>query len=164
MAIETLAQEWHCEPMTHRFSSPYFAAMLALIVLLPVTARAEILQVVTLSGASHVFDVTLADTPQKQARGLMFVENLPPQNGMVFPMDPPRQASFWMRNTLIPLDMIFIKPGGTIAQIVTRRDTQSDRPTTSLEKVSGVLEINAGEAARLGIGIGDQIIMSGVTF
>lgn len=131
---------------------------------LPMTARADMLQIVTLSGAAHLFEVTLADTPEEQARGLMFVAHLPPQNGMVFPMQPPRVARFWMRNTLIPLDMIFIKPGGTIAQIVTRLDTQSDTSTTSLEKVSGVLELNAGEAARLKIGIGDKIIMPGVVF
>lgn len=131
---------------------------------LPAAARAEILQIVTLTGEAHLFQVTLADTPEKQAQGLMYVENLPPQNGMLFPMQPPRVAQFWMRNTLIPLDMIFIKPGGTIAQIVTRRDTQSDTPTRSLDKVSGVLELNAGEAARLRIGIGDRVIMPGVAF
>ena len=137
---------------------------MAMALLLPMTARAEILQIVTLGGTAHLFQVTLADTPEKQARGLMHVKNLPPQNGMVFPMQPPRVARFWMRNTLIPLDMIFIKPGGTIAQIVTRLDTQSDTPTTSLEEVSGVLELNAGEAARLKIGIGDKVIMPGVVF
>ena len=101
---------------------------MAMVLLLPMTARAEILQIVTLGGTAHLFQVTLADTPEKQARGLMHVKNLPPQNGMVFPMQPPRVARFWMRNTLIPLDMIFIKPGGTIGQIVTRLDTQSDTP------------------------------------
>ena len=164
MAIETVGQEWHSDIMNRRFLTHFSAVFIAFLMCLPLAARAEILQIVTLGGGSHLFEITLADTPEKQKRGLMFVESLPPQNGMLFPMQPPRVARFWMRNTLIPLDMIFIKPGGTIAQIVTRRDTQSDAHTTSLEEVSGVLELNAGEAARLKIGIGDTVIMPGVTF
>lgn len=108
--------------------------------------------------------VQLADTPEKQARGLMYVEHMPPRQGMLFPMQPPRQARFWMRNTLIPLDLIFILPGGMIGQIVTRSDTQSDRITQSVDKVSAVLELNAGEAAQLNIGIGDRVQMNGVRF
>jgi uncharacterized membrane protein (UPF0127 family) len=127
-------------------------------------ARAEMAQIITLDGRSHLFQVTLADTPEEQARGLMHVTHLPLQNGMLFPMSPPRKARFWMRNTMIPLDMIFIRPGGEIAQITTRRDTQSDAQSVSIEPVSAVLELNAGEAARLKIGIGDRLIMAGQKF
>ncbi|MGB1464117.1 MAG: DUF192 domain-containing protein, partial [Parvibaculales bacterium] len=67
-------------------------------------------------------------------------------------------------NTLVPLDMIFILPGGMIGEIVTRLDTQSDAPTRSRQKVSAVLEINAGEAQRLKISIGDLVRMDGVNF
>lgn len=162
MAIEAAGQEWHSGRMTARFSLFFMALLLVSALTNP--ARAEILQIITLSGAAHAFQVTLADTPEEQKRGLMFVEKLPPQNGMLFPIKPPRQARFWMRNTLIPLDMIFIKPGGIIGQIVTRRDTQSDARTVSVDAVSGVLELNAGEAARLRIGIGDRVVMRGVTF
>lgn len=162
MAIEAAGQEWHSGRMTARFSLFFLALLLVSTLTNP--ARAEILQIITLSGAAHAFQVTLADTPEEQKRGLMFVEKLPPQNGMLFPIEPPRQARFWMRNTLIPLDMIFIKPGGIIDQIVTRRDTQSDARTVSVDAVSGVLELNAGEAARLRIGIGDRVVMRGVTF
>ena len=150
--------------MKFRFLPFLCAALVTLVMLLPVGARADMLQIVTLDGRSHVFEVTRAETPEQQARGLMFVKSLAPQNGMLFPMQPPRTARFWMRNTLIPLDMVFIKPGGTISQIVTRRDTQSDASTVSREKVSAVLELNAGEAARLKIGIGDKVIMPGVIF
>lgn len=162
MGIEAAGQEWHSGRMTARFSLFFLALLLVSTLTNP--ARAEILQIITLSGAAHAFQVTLADTPEEQKRGLMFVEKLPPQNGMLFPIEPPRQARFWMRNTLIPLDMIFIKPGGIIDQIVTRRDTQSDARTVSVDAVSGVLELNAGEAARLRIGIGDRVVMRGVTF
>lgn len=122
------------------------------------------LTVATLDGRQLVFEVKLADTPEKQRQGLMHVADMSPRHGMVFPMQPPRQARFWMRNTLIPLDMIFILPGGMVGQIVTRRDTQSDTPTVSLQPVSAVLEINAGEAQALQIGVGDMVRMDGVAF
>lgn len=135
------------------------------LILFPLTTQAaQQLEVVTLDGRVMALEVELADTPQEQARGLMFVKHMPPRTGMIFPMQPPRQAQFWMRNTLIPLDMIFILPGGTIGQIVTRRDTSSDRVTRSIDKVSAVLELNAGEAAALNIGIGDTVRMAGVRF
>lgn len=125
---------------------------------------AETLTVSTLDGREVAFDVVLADTAEKQQRGLMFVKSMAPKHGMLFPKSPPRQAHFWMRNTLIPLDMVFILPGGMIGQIVTRRDTQSDKRTSSLQAVSAVLELNAGEAQALKIGVGDIVSMDGVKF
>ena len=125
---------------------------------------AQTLYVSTLDGRTIALSVDVADTPEKQARGLMHVTQMPSKSGMVFPMRPPRQAQFWMRNTLIPLDMIFILPGGTIGQIETRRDIKSAKTTRSLGPVSGVLEINAGEAEKLNIGIGDRVRMNGVSF
>lgn len=147
--------------MTKRF---LFAAMMALVLFPLTTQAAQQLEVAALDGRVVALEVELADTPQEQARGLMFVEQMPPRTGMIFPIQPPRQAKFWMRNTLIPLDMIFILPGGTIGQIVTRLDTSSDRVTRSIDKVSAVLELNAGEAAALNIGIGDTVRMAGVRF
>lgn len=138
--------------------------MMALVLFPLTTQAAQQLEVATLDGRVVALEVELADTPQEQARGLMFVEQMPPRTGMIFPIQPPRQAKFWMRNTLIPLDMIFILPGGTIGQIVTRLDTSSDRVTRSIDKVSAVLELNAGEAAALNIGIGDTVRMAGVRF
>lgn len=141
------------------------ALFITAIWLAPFGAQAaQQLDVMTLDGRRITLTVELADTPEKQARGLMHVTHMPPKTGMVFPMRPPRQASFWMRNTMIPLDMIFILPGGTIGLIVTRLDTQSDKGTSSPGKVSGVLELNAGEAAKLNIGIGDRVRMNGVLF
>lgn len=151
--------------MTRRFP---FAAMMALMTAVMLfastTQAAQQLEVATLDGRLVALEVELADTPQEQARGLMFVKHMKPRTGMIFPMQPPRQAQFWMRNTLIPLDLIFILPGGTIGQIVTRLDTSSDRVTRSIDKVSAVLELNAGEAAALNIGIGDTVRMAGVRF
>ena len=140
-------------------------ALMTAVMLFPLTTQAaQQLEVATLDGRLVALEVELADTPQEQARGLMFVKHMKPRTGMIFPMQPPRQAQFWMRNTLIPLDLIFILPGGTIGQIVTRLDTSSDRVTRSIDKVSAVLELNAGEAAALNIGIGDTVRMAGVRF
>ena len=147
--------EWHCAVMLKRFLLLFFLAL---------PAAAAPLSVATLDGRELVFDVAVADTSEEQKRGLMFVQEMKPQHGMVFPLQPPRIARFWMRNTLLPLDMIFILPGGMIGQIVTRTDTQSDKPTRSHQKVSAVLEINAGEAQRLKIGVGDLVRMEGVNF
>ena len=131
---------------------------------LTAAAGAATLTISTLDGRDIAFEVVVADTAERQSQGLMFVKSMPPQHGMVFMKSPPRIAQFWMRNTLIPLDMIFILPGGMVGQIVTRSDTQSDRRTTSMQKVSAVVEINAGEAQRLKIGIGDIVHMDGVQF
>ena len=117
-----------------------------------------------MDGREITLDVIVADTAEKQRIGLMFVPSMSAKSGMIFPMQPPRQARFWMRNTMIALDMIFILPGGLIGQIVTRSDTQSDEVTTSLQPVSAVLEINAGEARALGIAVGDIVRMDGVDF
>jgi uncharacterized membrane protein (UPF0127 family) len=65
----------------------------------------------------HQFSVDVAATPEQQERGLMFVKSLAPDRGMIFPYDPPQQIAFWMKNTLIPLDIIFIRADGTIAKI-----------------------------------------------
>ncbi len=115
------------------------------------------LEVITRDAKTHIFDVRVAMTPAQQRQGLMSITRMPPMGGMVFPMQPPRVARFWMRNTLLPLDMIFIAPGGIIVKIATRRDTESDAVTSSDRPVSAVLEIAAGEAARLGIGVGDMV-------
>ena len=129
----------------------------------PVQA-ATVLHIETLSGTTHKFRVTVAKTPAAQAQGLMHVSEMAPRSGMLFPLQPPRRARFWMRNTLIPLDMIFILPGGRIEQVVTRWDTKSDVSTSSFGRVSAVLELNAGEAKALDIGIGDRVTINGVSF
>ena len=79
--------------------------------------------------------------------GSCMCPHLAPDTGMLFVFDPPRKVGFWMRNTRIPLDMIFIGEDGRIASIVTRHDINSDRLTTSRKPVAAVLEIAAGRAA-----------------
>ncbi len=105
-------------------------------------------------GARHAFAVARVTDRAGQAKGLMQVPSLAPDTGMLFVFDPPRKVGFWMRNTRIPLDMIFIGADGRIAEITTRHDTNSDRLTTSKEAVAAVLEIAAGRAAELGVKAG----------
>jgi uncharacterized protein len=114
------------------------------------------LSIKTESG-THVFRVEVARTPEEQARGLMFREKLAPDEGMIFPMKPPRFASFWMKNTLIPLDMIFIRADGTISSIEAQTVPHSLTPVASLEPVAAVLEIAGGRAAELGIEAEDKV-------
>ena len=115
----------------------------------PLTIRSE-------SGA-HRFTVEVAHTPEEQANGLMHRQSLAADRGMLFPYEPPQSASFWMKNTLIPLDMIFIRPDGTIARIAANTVPLSLDPVPSLEPVSAVLEIAGGRAAELGIREGDRV-------
>ena len=109
------------------------------------------------SGKTHRFIVELAHTGEQQAQGLMFRKTLEPDRGMVFPRDPPGDASFWMKNTLIPLDIIFIRPDGTIARIAENTVPMSLDPIPSLEPVGAILEIAGGRSAELGIKAGDRV-------
>ena len=115
-------------------------------------AGLEIIPLEIRSGAKvHRFQVEVARTPEEQAQGLMFRESLGPNRGMVFPFDPPRPASFWMKNTLIPLDMLFVRADGTIARIAANTVPHSLDPEGVREPVAAVLEIPGGRAAELGI-------------
>lgn len=112
---------------------------------------------VTVDGKAHAFRVEVARSAAEQARGLMFRTEMGPEEGMIFPMEPPRLASFWMRNTVIPLDIIYIGEDGRILNIVAGAEPYSETPLPSAGPVKGVLELNAGRAAQLGIGPGDRV-------
>lgn len=108
-------------------------------------------------GKTHSFRVELARTPQEQAKGLMFRTAMGPDEGMVFPFDPPRGASFWMRNTVIPLDLIFVAPDGRISNIAANAVPYDETPLYSNGEAKAVLELNGGRAAELGIEPGDRV-------
>jgi uncharacterized membrane protein (UPF0127 family) len=112
------------------------------------------------SNGEHRFTVEVAKTPEEQAQGLMFRNTVPPDRGMIFPYDPPVQVSFWMKNTLVPLDMIFIGPDGKIGRIAANTVPMSLDPVPSIDPVSAVLEIAGGRAAELGIKEGDKVSWS----
>ena len=105
----------------------------------------------------HVFKVWLADTPQRQAQGLMFVRSLPQARGMLFVHDAPRPISMWMKNTYIPLDMVFIDAHGRIQQIVEQTRPHSLDLIRSTQPALAVLEIAGGEAQRLGLHPGQRV-------
>jgi uncharacterized membrane protein (UPF0127 family) len=109
------------------------------------------------SGKTHRFTVEVARTRQDQQVGLMNRQSLAPDRGMIFPYDPPQPAVFWMKNTLIPLDMIFIRADGRIARIAADTVPLSLDPVPSGEPVAAVLEIAGGRSAELGIRPGDTV-------
>lgn len=108
-------------------------------------------------GGSHHFTVEVARTPAEQEKGLMFRRSLAPDRGMVFPFAQPEQATFWMENTLIPLDLIFIRADGSIANIAANARPLDKSLIPSTGMVTAVLEISGGRAAQLGIQAGDRV-------
>ena len=119
------------------------------------------LQQVTLdirSGAkTHRFIVEVARSLQEQETGLMNRRTLSPDRGMIFPYDPPQPVAFWMKNTLIPLDMIFVRADGSIARIAANAVPLSLEPVPAAEPIAAVLEIAGGRSAELGIHSGDRV-------
>ena len=97
------------------------------------------------------FRVAVADDPQERAQGLMFVEAMPLMEGMLFVYERPQAASFWMRNTLIPLDMLFAEADGTITRIHENAEPLNETPIPGGDAVQYVLEINGGLARQIGI-------------
>jgi uncharacterized protein len=115
------------------------------------------LTIVTASGP-HRFDVEVAATPEQMERGLMFRQELASDAGMLFDFKQPTMATMWMRNTLIPLDMLFVDATGRIVGIHERAVPRSDAIIAAPSPVRGVIELNGGTAARLGITPGDRVI------
>ncbi|WP_411339720.1 DUF192 domain-containing protein [Sphingopyxis sp. J-6] len=99
----------------------------------------------------HKFNVEVARTAEEQQQGLMFRTSLPAGGGMLFPFEKPRIASFWMKNTLIPLDMIFVRADGSIDRIAENTIPESLEPVASGGEVAAVLELAGGTAAELGL-------------
>ncbi len=103
------------------------------------------------------FRVELARTPAEQARGLMHRESMAAMAGMLFVYPDEREVSFWMRNTLIPLDMIFVDAEGVVVGVHAEAVPLDETPIPSGEPTLAVLEVNGGMAARLGIDVGDEL-------
>ena len=97
------------------------------------------------------FSVEVVDTPAERARGLMFREDMGRSAGMLFVYEAPQAAVFWMENTLIPLDMIFVRADGSIDRIAENTIPESLEPVVSGGDVAAVLELAGGTAAKLGI-------------
>ena len=106
---------------------------------------------------SAVFTVEVADTPQARARGLMHRKALPRGAGMLFVYDRPQRVAFWMKNTLIPLDIIFADAGGTVRHVHHMARPHDETPIPGRGPVRLVLEINGGLARAMGIAPGTQM-------
>ncbi|MDT3377535.1 DUF192 domain-containing protein [Labrys neptuniae] len=109
------------------------------------------------TGGQRDFQVEVMRTEDEQRRGMMFRRSLEPDKGMLFPFTAERIASFWMENTYVSLDMIFIRGDGTIQRIEKRAEPLSTRTIMSGAPVLAVLEVVAGTADKLGIKPGDKV-------
>jgi uncharacterized membrane protein (UPF0127 family) len=109
----------------------------------------------------HTFRVEVAADPASQERGLMYRKQMPPDAGMIFDFHQPRMEYFWMKNTVLPLDMVFIRANGTISSIAPNAVPFSTTTIPSIEPVRAVLELNGGRAAQLGIEP-DQVVHNAI--
>ena len=155
----------HDSLLPHRAVSAALFAFLATIVVgfwhvAPLQADAELeqLTIVTASGAKPLsFNIEVARSPRQKAIGLMYRRNLAAGRGMLFPYEKEQEVSMWMKNTYIPLDMLFIKANGQIHRIEAMTEPFSERVIKSQGPVLAVLEIAGGQAQRLGIAPGDKV-------
>lgn len=109
------------------------------------------------AGGRHRFRVEIAETPAQQARGLMFRAEVAPGAGMLFDYGEPRPVTMWMKNTLVPLDMLFIDADGAVVRIERWTAPLSLDPISSGAPVAAVLELRGGAADRLGLAAGDRV-------
>ena len=122
----------------------------------PAAQQLQQLEIASKNGV-HIFGVEMAVTPEEQARGLMFRRELPEKQGMLFDFGREQPTSFWMKNTYIPLDMIFIRADGRILRVAENTVPHSEELVSSGGPVRAVLEVIAGTAKKLGIAPGDRV-------
>jgi len=118
--------------------------------------RLEPLEIVTGKGVAR-FQVEIAATEAEQRKGLMFRKSLAPDRGMLFTYRKPQRAAFWMKNTLIPLDILYIGADGKILSMVRNARPHDETPLPSGGPILGVLEIAGGRAGQLGVLPGDRV-------
>ncbi|MEL6324252.1 MAG: DUF192 domain-containing protein [Pseudomonadota bacterium] len=135
-----------------------FFILISAAVLWSAAAIAQLSELVIEDGEQrHVFQVELADEPEEISRGLMERTDLPRDHGMIFDFGEPREANMWMRNTPLPLDMLFIAADGRIMAIAKNTRPYSERIINPGIPVKSVLELNAGVSDELGISPGDTV-------
>ena len=116
------------------------------------------LEIINDAGDSLRFDIYLAESPEQQRRGLMFFRSMPDTTGMLFVYEADDFHSMWMKNTFIPLDMIFARSDGSVSSVISNTTPLTLNSNQSREPVSYVLELNAGIARRMGIGQASRLI------
>ena len=137
-----------CSPQAPAQNAPVEEGAQTGLAMVPLTIRS--------ASGEHRFTVEVAATPEQQERGMMFRRSVAGDRGMLFPYAPAQDVAFWMKNTLVPLDIIYIRTDGTIARI-TQAKPLDLTPLPSGEPVATVLEIRGGRAAELGIREGDAV-------
>ena len=153
----------------------FFAALLALLMLAVVPAGAvaaaqvssdgqptlpSIPLTLVTSGGKFKYTVELARTAEQQSAGLMFRKAMARNRGMLFPFNPPRPVAFWMENTVLSLDLIFLNADGTVGKIAPNAKPFSRDMINRYEPTAAVLELVAGEAARIGLRPGDRAVFA----
>ncbi len=137
------------------------AVVLAMVFCLGGAAAQEIFEkselVIVTSAGPKTFQIEIAKSPRQQAQGLMFRRTMAADAGMLFPYASPQRMAFWMKNTYIPLDLLFIAADGRIESIQQRAVPHSLEPIRSRGKVLAVLELNGGTVSRLNIKPGDRV-------
>ena len=132
-------------------------AFLALAALSATAVRAEPVCLDLAGGAAHRYEAEVAATPEARAQGLMFRRTLAPRAGMLFDFERDAIVTMWMKNTFIPLDMVFADRGGVVRRIVRNARPRSLDTISSRIPVRAVLELNGGEAERIGLAAGDRL-------
>lgn len=123
----------------------------------PQHLKLETLDIVTSRGPVR-FKVQVADTPATRDKGFMFRMSLPPDEGMLFDFKRPQRVAFWMKNTFIPLDLIFIGADGRVVSIARNAQPHDETPIPGNGMILGVLEIPGGRAAQIGVLPGDRVL------
>jgi hypothetical protein len=143
----------------HRVALLFVVVALMTLPVAPLCAKMRVdrLWLLTGTGQETPVDIEIALAPQEKALGLMFRTELPDGRGMLFPYEEPREVTMWMRNTYIPLDMVFIRADGVVHRIESRAEPLSDRTISSHGPVAAVLELPGGAAERLGLKPGDRV-------
>lgn len=152
--LALLAWAGACAALAQTASEPPAAVLAGL-------PRSEV-QVETANGG-HVFQVWVADNDRSRQQGLMYIKELPADRGMLFLFERPQLASFWMKNTFVSLDIVFIAADGTVVSIAHDTQPLSLAPIQSAAPVTAVLELAAGTAARIGLVAGDRVRNPGLT-
>lgn len=160
-----MASTSHHSSLTRRaVPTALFALLLAVfaalwqVPLVHADAELEQLTITTASGPAPLsFMIEVARSPRQKALGLMYRRSLADGRGMLFPYDEEQEVSMWMKNTYIPLDMLFIKADGEIHRVAAMTEPFSERIIKSEGPVKAVLEIAGGDAKRLGIAPGDKV-------
>ena len=151
----TLRQRW----AVHWAALFVIASILAgsVVVQPSLAMRRETLKLHTAAQGEHLINVEITETDEERAQGLMFRTHMPANSGMLFFYKTPREITMWMRNTYVPLDMVFIRKDGTVHRIEAGTEPLSEAIVSSRGDTVACLELAGGEAARLGLKPGDKV-------